>query len=219
LGVPLLVHVTLFWGLALSFTYLQSRDLAASHKIPNGFWSRTAAGALPALATCWRSVVVNQLLVSPLVFWCLYPWSSAVAWGWPDDCTGILGRSVAISLFLCMSCVEVGFYYSHRLLHHPRLFGPLHRWHHEFRAPVAAGALYCHPVEHVLCNLLPVLVGPILCGMPWLWATAWFAIATVNTVVVHSGYGPLTRHDAHHARVTGNYGVMGVLDWWHGTEL
>jgi sterol desaturase/sphingolipid hydroxylase (fatty acid hydroxylase superfamily) len=42
---------------------------------------------------------------------------------------------------------EVGFYYSHRLLHTPWLYRAVHSKHHDFHAPTALATIYAHPLE------------------------------------------------------------------------
>jgi len=54
---------------------------------------------------------------------------------------------------------EVAFYYSHRLLHHPYLYKWIHKKHHTWISPVAISAAYCHPIEHVFSNVLPIALG------------------------------------------------------------
>ena len=54
---------------------------------------------------------------------------------------------------------EFWFYYSHRLIHYPPLYKRIHKIHHEWTSPVAAMAIYCHPLEHVFSNLLSVYLG------------------------------------------------------------
>lgn len=66
---------------------------------------------------------------------------------------------VVFELSICILVEEVAFYYSHRLLHHPRIYKFIHKRHHEWTSPIAITAVYCHPVEHVFSNLLPVFSG------------------------------------------------------------
>lgn len=112
---------------------------------------------------------------------------------------------VLLDLFVCIMIDELGFYYSHRLCHNAFLYKHVHKQHHEFQSPIAITAIYCHPVEHILSNLLPVAGGSMLMqshtSVTWLW----LALATLTTLNNHSGYHlPFSHssefHDFHHLK-------------------
>ena len=103
-----------------------------------------------------RQVVVNQFLVGiPITFvahyvmkWRGYQWGKLPTFQW-----------VILELSVCILFEELGFYYSHRLLHNPRFYKYIHKRHHEWQTPIAITAIYCHPIEHIFSNLLPPFLG------------------------------------------------------------
>lgn len=129
------------------------------------------------------------------------------------------------SLLFYIVFEEIGFYYLHRLFHKvPFLYRNIHKKHHEFTSPIAVAAIYCHPIEHFFVNLMPLFSGCLVLGTQSLaivWS--WTFLAIINTVNSHCGYvfpgfpSPLA-HDFHHYRFTSNYGIMGILDSFHGTD-
>ena len=77
-----------------------------------------------------------------------------------------------VMMFLVIE--EILFFYSHYALHKFRfLYVNIHKKHHEWQSTVAYASIYAHPIEHVVSNLLPPAIGPILCGShvatAWLW--------------------------------------------------
>lgn len=142
---------------------------------------------------------------------------------------------VLAQLVFCFFIEEIGFYYSHRLLHTPSLYKKIHKQHHEFRAPIGMAAEYAHPFEFAVSNLLPItsppmtlslLLGPQLGGFHPLTLVLWYTVNIYGTISHHCGYrfpwllGGLdpTFHDDHHRVFNANYGLNGLCDWIHSTK-
>lgn len=118
---------------------------------------------------------------------------------------------------------ELLFFSSHWLLHRKAIYRFVHEQHHEFSAPFAIAAIYAHPLEHMLGNMLPLTAGPLICGSHISTTLLWITMAIVNTMTTHSGYRlpgmpDPSFHDWHHAQYIENFGVMGWLDALFGTS-
>ncbi|XP_021348241.1 fatty acid hydroxylase domain-containing protein 2-like [Mizuhopecten yessoensis] len=124
---------------------------------------------------------------------------------------------------LCILIEEIAFYYAHRILHSSFMYKRYHKVHHEFTAPFGLVSAYSHPVEFIFSNLGTIMTGPLVVGCDVVTTSVVFFLSVAVTVIHHSGYHlPLLPspefHDYHHLKFTGNYGVLGVLDWLHGTD-
>jgi sterol desaturase/sphingolipid hydroxylase (fatty acid hydroxylase superfamily) len=164
----------------------------------------------------------NQLIVGtafsiPMFF--IFKWRGMMFRA--DEVPTLLESLVQITIFIAIE--EIGFYYGHRLMHRPELYARFHKMHHEFTAPIGCAAIYAHPVEHILCNLSPLIAGPLIMKshviVYWFWLTA----AVFSTITAHSGFHfpflPSNEfHDYHHLKFSVNFGALGIMDRLHKTD-
>jgi len=170
---------------------------------------------------CVKVVLFNQIVITPsfaLAFNHIFSWrGSSLTLPLPSFNAFLF--QMAFFIFI----EEILFYYAHRILHFPYFYGMIHKKHHQWTAPISIAAVYCHPVEHIFSNLLPVLCGPMILGTHYAVTCVWVMFAILNTIHVHSGYhlpflpSPQS-HDWHHLRFNENFGVIGLLDYLHGTD-
>jgi len=122
---------------------------------------------------------------------------------------------------------EIGFFYSHWLFHAKPLYTRFHKIHHEFHSPIALAASYVHPIEMIFCNIIPITLGPLLVGCHIVTFWLWGILAVLGTQVHHCGFRFPWQpkfdqqpdfHDYHHENFTSNYGLLGILDYLHGTD-
>jgi len=138
------------------------------------------------------------------------------------------------SLIAAIVLHDAYFYWTHRLMHHRRLFHLFHRLHHESHNPSPWAAYAFAPLEAVVQTLFLtflIFVLPLHVSVIYLFMVHMI----VRNVVGHSGFelfprgtaahrvfGILTtntHHDLHHSAKTGNYGLYFI--WWDricGTE-
>jgi sterol desaturase/sphingolipid hydroxylase (fatty acid hydroxylase superfamily) len=177
----------------------------------------------PSREKMWRllkTVWFNQFVIGvPMVFIVTKLYEMR---GMFDEALPTLPRLTA-QLFAVVLLEEIGFYYSHRIMHHPRLYARIHKLHHEWVSPLAWTCIYAHPLEHIVSNLAPVMFGPLIVKMHPLSALLWYVIALHSTLNSHSGlHLPFAQspeeHDWHHLTFTEMFGVVGLLDHVHGTD-
>ena len=221
IGGSSLLHFAIYWSYSALLTYfdLQSQPhLFSRYKIQP---AKNAPVERAAVLRCVQQVLVNQFLVAIPTVALTYP--LAVWRGVGFDLPLPSFERFCLDMAVLLLVEEALFYYMHRALHSPRLYGRVHKQHHEWTAPIAVATNYCSPLEHLLSNLIPALAGPLLCGSHLSVIWVWQAIATLTSVNTHSGYHlPFMpspeAHDFHHLRFNVNFGVLGLLDWLHGTD-
>lgn len=125
------------------------------------------------------------------------------------------------------------FYWTHRIMHHPRLFKLFHLIHHKSTSPTPWTAYSFHPLEAIIETGIFVV---IIFIMPFhqIHLAVFFAIVFVYNVYGHLGYELFppkfhktrfgkwvstgTAHNMHHQYFKGNYGLYFLFwDRWMGT--
>ncbi|GIX67362.1 fatty acid hydroxylase domain-containing protein 2 [Caerostris extrusa] len=217
--IPLMIMLTVYWSVSAFFTLVDSAGkphFIIKFKIPDPsetIYPRITETRFREVAA---QVFFNQTVVAiPVIYFC-YALKSYTGY---DRAIKLPKPHIFVLNFIVQILAEeVFFYYSHRILHHPLLYKPFHKKHHEWKSPVGVSAIYCTPVEHVLSNVLPTFMGSVIFGTHVTSLWAWLVFATAYGVIVHSGYHlPLTPtpefHHYHHLKFNENFGVAA---YWTG---
>lgn len=112
----------------------------------------------------------------------------------------------AFELLFFLLVQEAVTYYVHRVFHFPSFYRRFHKKHHQWTTPIALSAIYCHPVEHLVINLFPSILGPLLMHSHDLTIYTWYCYVVVDANLIHGGYQfPLSFispvfHDYHHLK-------------------
>ena len=120
-----------------------------------------------------------------------------------------LNPIINIFLWLCLS--DLIFYTVHRLLHTKQLYF-IHSIHHEYRYTHGIGAIYAHPIEFVLNNIVALVLPIYFIGIPLYQGYLIMVFSTFYTVVIsHGGFIKDQDHLIHHQTYKYNYGLF-VMD-------
>ena len=127
-----------------------------------------------------------------------------------------------VSFLLCLAIHDTWFYWTHRLMHHPALFRPIHAVHHASKPPTAWAAMSFHPWEALtgafvipaLVFVLPLHAGVVLGvllvmtvmgttnHMGWELFPSWLVRGRAGKHLITASH-----HQLHHERYSCNYGL------------
>lgn len=208
--------ITVFWRFGLRSRKIQTRFAGASD------YRREIGASL-------RTVMIFSLTGFGLYL--------AIKAGWITvyDDFAIAGRVYfAATLALMIVAHDAYFYWTHRAMHHPRLFRLFHRTHHKSRTPTPWTAYaFDIPEAVVIVGFVPLWIALVPMHD---WAVFIFVTwQIVRNVIGHAGvelspvsgrrsrlWGWLnttTHHDLHHQ--SGRYNYALYFSWWDrwmGTE-
>jgi lathosterol oxidase len=214
-------------GLAWVLGYWLLRKRWAHRKIvprwPGGAEVRRELGYSAMTVVVFGAVGATTIFAAMAGKTQMYFRIDAHGWGW-----------FVASIFVAVVVHDAYFYWTHRLMHHPRLFRLLHREHHLSTNPTPWAAYAFGPMEAVVqAGIFPlvVMVMPIH-PLAFLGFMMWQI--TFN-VIGHTGYeiyprwlmdswmgrilNTPTNHAMHHETLRGNYGLyFNVWDRLMGTN-
>ena len=146
-------------------------------------------------------------------------------YGWPW---------IFISLAVVLFVDDAFFYWTHRAMHHPRLYKFFHKVHHESTDPSPLTAFAFHPSEAIIENAMNVVL-PFIFPLHFGVVIVWQVFSMLNNVMGHLGYElypagwtktPFLRyktasvhHNMHHQVSNHNYGLyFNIWDRLMGTN-
>ena len=126
------------------------------------------------------------------------------------------------SILVMVLIHDTYFYWTHRLMHVPKLFNWIHRTHHQSHNPTPWTAFSFHPFEAIISvGAVPIIVFLIPCHPYALFS--FISFMTIINVIGHLGYeifpkqittnkvgkwqNTSTNHNIHHQRSKYNFGL------------
>lgn len=132
-----------------------------------------------------------------------------------------------VSILIMLVIHDTYFYWTHRLMHHPKLFSIFHKVHHLSVNPSPWAAFAFHPLEAIIEAGIIVVIAFIMPVHP-LAIALFLLIMMIYNVYGHLGYelypkgfsrsrlgkwiNTSVNHNQHHHYFTGNYGLYFL--WW-----
>jgi lathosterol oxidase len=138
-----------------------------------------------------------------------------------------------LTIVLILVVHDTYFYWTHRLMHHPKVFKYFHKVHHLSTNPSPWAAMAFHPLEAVV-EFGIIAIVPFLFPVHPLAIFIFLLIMMAYNVYGHLGYELYSKgfstsavgkwintsvnHNQHHEHFTGNYGLYFLWwDRWMGT--
>ena len=182
-------------------------------------WRQKRREILNSLRTAAIFAAVGGLSIAGLIAGgadMIYDDPSARGWGY-----------FAFTTVMLIVLHDAWFYWSHRIIHHPKLFRRFHREHHKSHNPSPWTAYSFDPAE-ALVNAIYLPLVLLIMPSSTLAIFIFINHMMIRNAIGHSGYElfpslrsgrpmfdwmtTVTHHDLHHAQAGWNYGLY--FTWW-----
>ncbi|OQR83753.1 hypothetical protein ACHHYP_14339 [Achlya hypogyna] len=218
------VSTLALFGGSLAFALLDAIPVLRKYKI-----QPTRPPTVGLYLRCLKLAVINHLFIHMGLLITNIPLMEylgiAVSGPLPKPST------LAVQFVVCMLCEDFLFYWSHRFLHHKKIYKYVHKVHHEYQAPFGLTAVYTHPFEELLTTGA-MMAGPLLVCRHMLPIWLWMTYRIIETIDSHSGFdfpwspmhaipfgSGVARHDFHHEKFDSVFGSQFAFwDWLCGTD-
>ncbi len=216
--IPFFVVFWIVWKKKFEAIRIQEVERATTHHFKHDVLHSASTFFVFALMDVWLLYLQSQ------GYTLLYLDINQYGWAW-----------ALISFGLLLFLNDTFFYWSHRAMHHPKLYKFFHRVHHESTDPSPLTAFAFHPSEAIVENIMPFLL-PFIMPLHFGVLLSWQIFDMFNNVLGHLGYEaypkgwvklPIlkyktasTHHNMHHQLFNGNYALYFTWwDKWMGTEF
>ena len=221
----LLAHINTHCS--LFFFFCDKKDLLKQYKFPRKAYQ---VPKWDLLRRTWIEAFFGQVITGPITLYYIY--LVFKYFGMPSLTAPLPPfKTVVGGYALAVFVNDVGFYWSHRLVHAKPLYARIHKQHHTYTGTIGFAAEYASPPEQIISNQLPTVGGCMFFGAHPLVFLIWLACRLQQTYEAHSGYcfygswmhkigftnsEAAAYHDYHHSGNRGNFGAV-WLDWMCGT--
>jgi sterol desaturase/sphingolipid hydroxylase (fatty acid hydroxylase superfamily) len=214
------LHYLLLAGLAWILCYVLFKQCWLHRKIVLRF-PESADVRREIRYSCFTFLITG--LVAGGTVWAARQGWTRMYWRVADHGLTWFWASIVVTIFLH----DTYFYWTHRLMHHPRLFPIFHRVHHLSHNPSPWAAYAFNPAEALVqAGILPLTallipIHPLAFAIFMMWQLT-------DNILGHTGYEfyprwlmktPLkfflntpTHHAMHHEKMRGNYGIY--FNFW-----
>lgn len=123
-----------------------------------------------------------------------------------------------VSVPLAIFSTSAVTYYVHRMMHTIPFMKRWHMEHHSWVQVKPIDTFDCHPMEHLLLNVGPLLVSMMYFQVSFIPFRILLHLAILSSVLAH--FGSNGKHQLHHTNMNVNFGLgLQMFDRMHGTYL